>query len=68
MFTVFLNKILILILFMSIFHVGRHVWKIINILRDEDVPNKYEVSVRERILIGLSLAYILTTIFTGVTI
>ena len=59
-----LNKILILILFMSILNLVKHVWNIFMVLRNEDVPNKYELSKRELIFLGLSVAYILTTIFT----
>lgn len=61
-----LNKILILILFMSILNLVKHVWNIFMVLRNEDVPNKYELSKRELIFLGLSVAYILTTIFTGI--
>jgi hypothetical protein len=61
-----LNKILILILFMSILNLVKHVWNIFMVLRNEDVPNKYELSKREFIFLGLSVAYILTTIFTGI--
>ena len=61
-----LNKILILIFFMSILNLVKHVWNIFMILRNEDVPNKYELSKRELIFLGISVAYILTTIFTGI--
>lgn len=61
-----LNKILILIFFMSILNLVKHVWNIFTILRNEDVPNKYELSKRELIFLGISVAYILTTIFTGI--
>ena len=61
-----LNKILILILFMSIINLVKHVWNIFMVLRNEDVPNKYELSKRELIFLGISVAYILTTIFTGI--
>jgi hypothetical protein len=61
-----LNKILILIFFMSILNLVKHVWNIFTVLRNEDVPNKYELSKRELIFLGISVAYILTTIFTGI--
>jgi hypothetical protein len=61
-----LNKILILIFFMSILNLVKHVWNIFMVLRNEDVPNKYELSKRELIFLGISVAYILTTIFTGI--
>jgi len=34
----------------------------------EDVPSKYEISGRERFLLGLSISYIITSIFTGIQI
>jgi len=61
-----LNKILILIFFMSLLNLVKHVWNIFMVLRNEDVPNKYELSKRELIFLGISVAYILTTIFTGI--
>ena len=61
-----LNKILILIFFMSILNLVKHVWNIFMILRNEDVPNKYELSKRELIFLGISVAYILKTIFTWI--
>jgi len=61
-----LDKILVLIFFMSILNLVRHIWNIFMVLRNEDVPNKYELSKRELIFLGISVAYILTTIFTGI--
>jgi hypothetical protein len=38
------------------------------ILRNDDVPNKYELSKQELIFLGLSIAYLFTTVFTKITI
>jgi hypothetical protein len=37
-------------------------------LRDTDLPNKYELTKSELIFLGLSVAYLLTTIFTTIEI
>lgn len=63
-----LNKLLFLIFFLSIFNILRHGWKIFMRLRDENIPNKYELTKTELIFLGLSLAYLFTTIFTGIKI
>lgn len=63
-----LNKILFMLFFMSVFNVLRHGWKILTILRDDKIPNKYELSKIELIFLGLSIAYIFTTIFTTIKI
>lgn len=64
----FSNKILFVLFFISFLNVGRHVWKIFMMLRNQDLPNKYELSKRELVLLGISVSYILTTIFTGIKI
>ena len=64
----FLNKILFLFFFLACFNVIKHGWKVFIKLREEDLPNKYELPKNELILLGISVAYLLTTIFTGITI
>jgi hypothetical protein len=61
-----LNKVLFVLFFMSILNILRHVWKVFMILRNDNIPNKYELSKRELIFLGISVSYILTTIFTGI--
>jgi len=63
-----LHKVLYIIFFLSVLNVLRHGWKIFMRLRDEDLPNKYELSKTELIFLGLSVAYIISTIFTGIGI
>ena len=68
MFVDIINKILFLTLFMSIFNVGRHIWLMVKIVREEDVPNTYSLPSKDLILLGLSMGYILTTMFTGISL
>jgi hypothetical protein len=63
-----LNKGLFILFFISIFNILRHGWKIIMRLRDSDVPNKYELTKSELIFLGISVAYLISTIFTGIRI
>ncbi len=63
-----LNKVLFLLFFMSTFNVLRHGWKIFSILRNSEIPNKYELTKRELIFLGLSIGYLFTTIFTKITL
>jgi len=68
MIEILTNKILFVLFFMSILNILRHIWKVLAILRNDDVPNKYELSKAELVFLGLSVAYVLTTIFTKITI
>jgi hypothetical protein len=63
-----LNKVLFILFFICILNILRHVWKVFMILRNDNIPNKYELSKQELIFLGLSVAYLFTTIFTKVTI
>jgi len=65
---ILINKTLFVLFFISILNILRHLWKVFSILRNDDVPNKYELSKQELIFLGLSVAYVLTTIFTKITI
>jgi len=58
-------KIISLLFFMSLLNIVRHLFNIYRIIREEDRPNKYEISKTELIFVGLSVSYILTIIFTG---
>jgi hypothetical protein len=68
MIEILVNKTLFVLFFISILNILRHLWKVFSILRNDDVPNKYELSKQELIFLGLSVAYVLTTIFTKITI
>ncbi len=62
-----LNKILLTILILCVLNCLKHTWSLLNGFMEE-IPNKYEISTRERFLLGLSISYIITTIFTGTLI
>ena len=62
------NKIFFIIFFLSVLNILRHGWKIFMRLRDEKIPNKYELAKSELILLGLSVAYLISTIFIGIKI
>jgi hypothetical protein len=62
-----INKVLFTIFFISILNILRHGWKILMKLMD-DIPNKYELSKTELIFLGLSVAYLISTIFIGIKI
>lgn len=63
-----LNKVLFVLFFMSILNILRHIWKVFMILRNDNIPNKYELSKQELIFLGLSVAYLFTTIFTKISL
>lgn len=63
-----LNKVLFVLFFMSILNILRHLWKVFMILRNDNIPNKYELSKQELIFLGLSIAYLFTTIFTKISL
>ncbi len=64
----FITKILTLMLFLSILNTLRHLFYFIQAIigSSEDNPSKYVLSNKGLILLGLSIAYILTIIFTGI--
>lgn len=62
-----LNKIFLVIFLMCSLNCMNHIWNMIVRLREE-LPSKYQVTKGERFLLGLSISYIITTIFTGITL
>jgi hypothetical protein len=62
-----LNKVLLITFILSVFNCLKHVWGLVIGLMD-DIPSKYSISSGERFLLGLSIAYIITSIFTGIQI
>jgi len=60
-----LNKVLLVTFIMCIFNCLKHIWNVINGLREE-TPSKYIITPNERLILGVSIAYIITTIFTGI--
>jgi len=65
-----LNKLLMMLFFISLLNTLRHGYYFIQALvtSTEEQPIKYVVSKKSLLLLGLSIAYMLTTIFTGIKI
>ena len=65
-----LNKILMTLFFMSCLNVLRHLYFFLQavLTNTEENPNKYKISNVSLFLLGISIAYIITTIMTGLTI
>ena len=64
MITSIILKISLILLCMSVLNIGRHIFKIIKLLREDDVANTYKLTTMELVMLGLSISYVLTTIFT----
>jgi Sec-independent protein secretion pathway component TatC len=66
-----LNKLLVVLFLLSIFNVFRHGYYFIQAMfktNEEGQTSKYIISNKSLFLLGLSLAYALSAIFTGITI
>ncbi len=66
-----LNKLLVVSFLLSIFNVFRHGYYFIQAMfktNEEGQTSKYIISNKSLFLLGLSLAYALSAIFTGITI
>ena len=65
-----LNKILIVLFFLSCLNVLRHAYFFIQtwFLSSDDTPVKYTINSKSIFLLGVSISYILTVIFTGLKI
>lgn len=63
-----LNKFLFLLMFLSILNVVRHGFFLVGsfVKSDEENPQKFRLEPKQLVLLGLSIAYILTIIFTGI--
>lgn len=70
MFIVALNKVLLILLFMSILNVVRHLYYFIQawVKSDTENPIKYKVSNSSLWILSASIAYVLTTIVSGLLI
>lgn len=65
-----INKILVMIFVLGTLNVIRHGYYFIQawVKSDEETPIKYRMSATSLIFLGLSLAYMISSIFTGITI
>lgn len=50
---------------MCSFNCLNHLWSMIVRLREE-LPSKYQITKSEKFLLGISISYLITTIFTGI--
>ena len=64
------NKILFIIFFLSSLNVFRHFYYVVQSWLTTDTNNTitYKITKIELFLLGLSIAYILSSIFTGITL
>jgi hypothetical protein len=65
-----LNKLFLVLFFMALLNTLRHTYYFIQAFftSNEEQPTKYRLSSKSLWLLGMSLAYILSVIFTGLTI
>jgi hypothetical protein len=70
MFEVLLNKLLMFLFFVSLLNSIRHAYYFIQAIvsSTEEQQLKYVISKTSLILLGLSIGYILSVIFTGIKI
>jgi hypothetical protein len=70
MLEILLNKFLIITFFLAVFNVIRHIYYFIQafVSSNEEQPSKYIISEKSLVILGLSLAYVVSVFFTGITI
>jgi len=70
MIEILLNKLFIVLFFVSLLNTLRHTYYFIQAIvsSTEEQPIKYVIPKTSLILLGLSIAYILSSIFTGIKI
>lgn len=70
MYLEIINKILFMLLVLSILTTLRHVYYFIQafLTSTEEVPVKYRLSTTSLLFLGISIAYIVTSVFTGLKI
>jgi len=52
---------------MSVLNVGFHVFEVVKRLR-QDTPEKYVIPKRGKVILGLAVSFIITSIITGITL
>jgi hypothetical protein len=70
MFVEIINKLLMVVFFVSILNFTRHAYYFIQamVASTEEIPVKYRITDKSLVLLGISIAYVLSTIFTGITL
>jgi len=59
------NKVFLMIFLMCILNCLNHTFNMIRRLREE-IPSRYILDTTDKFLLGISISYIITTIFTGI--
>lgn len=64
----FINKILIILFILSNLSILRHFYYLLQayITSTPEQPNKYRINKYSLLFLGLSVAYVLSTLFTGI--
>ena len=72
MLTILLNKILFIAFFTSCLNIIRHTYFFVQTLfqevQENEEPKKYRLMKLPLLLLAISIAYVLTSIFTGIKI
>lgn len=70
MIEILLNKVLMVLFFLSVLNVLRHGYYFIQAIvsSTEETPIKYMIPTKSLMLLGLSLSYVLSVIFMGIKI
>jgi hypothetical protein len=70
MLIVILNKIFLILFFMSCLNVIRHTYYFLQagLTSTEEEPKKYRISNISLYLLSISIAYVISVFFTGITI
>jgi hypothetical protein len=65
-----LNKVLLVLLFLSFLNILRHSYYFVQafLINSDENPIKYKLNKTSLILLGISISYILSVFFTGVKI
>jgi len=65
-----INKFLMLLFFLAALNTLRHIYYFIQtwVTSTDEEPVKYKLSGKSLFLLGVSISYILTTIYTGIKI
>lgn len=65
---IILNKLLWLLLYLSILNIGKEIGKFLWNIFGKEVPSPLNMSSRNVLLLGLSISYILLAIFNGISV
>ena len=65
---IILNKLLWLLLYLSILNIGKEIGKFLWNVFGKEVPSPLNMPSRNVLLLGLSISYILLAIFNGISV